>query len=99
MIVLAAFVARAPEGAGDPGLAAWGARWFRGADEGRWRDLDAVRCSLAGQRPPVSPGAEAPLRARFDAAEALRLGRSLTDVPARAVHAVVATVCGLPPAV
>lgn len=98
MVVLAAFVARAPNGGGDPGLAAWGERWFRGADEGRWRDLDAIRCSLAGQRPQVSPRDDAPLRARFDAAEALRLGGSLIGVPANAVHAVVATACGLPPA-
>ena len=88
MLVLAAFAVRAARA--DDGLAAWGQPLFRGADEGRWRDLEAVRCSLAGERPRAVPADDAPLAGRFRAAEALRLGRRAPELSPPAVHAVVA---------
>jgi len=89
MLVLAAFALREAGEAPAAELARWGQALFRGADEGRWRDLEAVRRSLGREPPPCSPAAGAPLRARFEAAEALRLGRSYEGSHPEALHAIV----------
>ena len=93
MLVLSAFAMR--DAAGRVALAAWGEPLFRGADEGRWRDLEAVRCSLSGVRPPAVPAPDAPLASRFRAAEALRLGQPFGG-PTADLHAVVRAALGEP---
>lgn len=89
MLVLTAFAQVAAGSVGGAELARWGQALFGGADEGRWRDLEAVRRSLGREPPPCSPAPESPVRARFDAAEALRLGRPFAGPHPETLHAVV----------